>query len=458
MYQKRWGIIAGVILTMIAVFAFVICPEFLLITGSALALVPIFGSVADGTFKTLTVEEIEKLEVSEQVNYFNELNIHKAKELEAFKTKMKTDSSKELETKINELKAEINKDNLEQLKVLQKAIEDQGIAIRKMSIGNGSKQIKSIEDELYAVKDQLLNAANKTVVIKTDVTRASITDNTISMRLPDVGQLATQANRLASLFATGTISEGMGGVVRYIDQSTVTNNAAAVLENNSKPESAITWTEYTMALQKVAHNIPVTMEALSDIPFMASEINNMLLKYLDVKVDGYLWSGTGTAPQIWGVYARADTYTAAAAGITDASIFDLLVKVHEDIAGATAYMPNYAIMNIADVNKMRLKKDGNNNYVLPPFVSADGNQVAGMTIIASNSVTANTMLVGDFSYATLYRLGGMTLEVGRIANQFIENQVTVQAEVRLGMLIRNAHTDAFRKVTSISAALVTLAS
>ena len=458
MYQKRWGIIAGVILTMIAVFAFVICPEFLLITGSALALVPIFGSVADGTFKTLTVEEIEKLEVSEQVNYFNELNIHKAKELEAFKTKMKTDSSKELETKINELKAEINKDNLEQLKVLQKAIEDQGIAIRKMSISNGSKQIKSIEDELYAVKDHLLNAANKTVVIKTDVTRASITDNTISMRLPDVGQLATQANRLAPLFATGTISEGMGGVVRYIDQSTVTNNAAAVLENNSKPESAITWTEYTMALQKVAHNIPVTMEALSDIPFMASEINNMLLKYLDVKVDGYLWSGTGTAPQIWGVYARADTYTAAAAGITDASIFDLLVKVHEDIAGATAYMPNYAIMNIADVNKMRLKKDGNNNYVLPPFVSADGNQVAGMTIIASNSVTANTMLVGDFSYATLYRLGGMTLEVGRIANQFIENQVTVQAEVRLGMLIRNAHTDAFRKVTSISAALVTLAS
>lgn len=457
-YQKRLNFIAMFIVGFVALLSAFISPEAFFAVGGTLAVVPIWGSVKMKTFKELSVEEIEKLKVSEQLEYFNELNAYKAQQLEEFRDKLKTDTSEEIKNQIKELKSEINSSNVEQLKVLNKALEDQGLAIKKLTLGGGAKQRKTIEDELYAVKDKLLNAKNENVVIKTDVTRASITNSTISMRLPDVGQLATQANRLAPLFAAGTISEGQGGVVRYIDQKAVTNAAAAVAENAEKPESAITWEEYTMALQKVAHNIPVTEEALTDIPFMASEINNMLLKYLEIKVDNYLWSGTGTAPQIKGVYTYADTYTPAAAGISDASIYDLIVKVHEDIVGATQYMPNYAVMNIADINKMRLKKDANDNYVLPPFVSQDGTQVAGMTIIASNSVTANTMLVGDFSFATLYRLGGVRLEIGRIANQFIENQVTIQAETRLGLLVRNAHTDAFRKVTSISAALTTLAS
>ncbi len=347
-------------------------------------------------------------------------------------------------------------DMSEELKELKDAAEAQGLAMKAFEAKTATPE--TLEDKLMAVKEELANAGSKTVTIKTDVTRASITDNTISMRLGDVGQLATQANLLAPLFAQASISAGMGGVVRYIDQLAVTNNAAAVAEAGVKPESAMTWVEKTMALQKVAHNIPVTMEALQDIPFMTSEINNMLLKYLDIKVDNYLWSGTGSAPQIQGIYVAADEYTAAASGITDASIYDLIVKMVESVMSGTGYVPNYAIMNIVDVNKMKLKKDANNNYVLPPFVSQDGTQVSGVKIITSNSVTADTMLVGDFSYATLYKLGGVTLKVGMIDKQFVENMVTVQAEQRLGLLVRSTHEDAFAKETGIAAALVTLAS
>ena len=381
-----------------------------------------------------------------------------SEELTAFKESLKDYASKEdINKKFQEFETRLSDLNMtEKLQELTTAVEKQGEAINKMKAETEAP--KTLRDQLESVKDALKNATNKNVVIKTDVARASITNSTISQRLTDVGQLATQANRLAPLFSQAQIAPNSGGVVRYIDQTAVTNNAAAVAENGQKPESAITWAEYTLALQKVAHNIPVSEEALEDIDFMESEINNMLLKYLEIKVDNYLWSGTGTAPQIKGIYTAADSYTASASGITDASIFDLIVKVKEDISGDTMYMPNYAIMNIADVNKMVLKKDANNNYVRPPFVT-EGMvmNVAGVNVIASNSVTANTMLVGDFNYATLYRKGGIRLEVGRIANQFIENQVTVQAEVFLGLLVRNAHTDAFRKITDIDADLATLA-
>ena len=349
-------------------------------------------------------------------------------------------------------------DMSEEIKDLKEIAEAQGVAMKEMQTKATSKEVKTIADYLEENAEAIKNAHEKTVTIKTDITRASITDSAIALRLTDVGQLPTQSNRLAPLFNQATIGNGMGGVVRYIDQLAITNNAAAVAEGAVKPESDFTWQEYTMPLQKVAHNVPVSMEALQDVGFMQSEINNLLLKYLDIKVDNYLWSGTGTAPQIKGVFTAATAYTPVASGITDASIYDLIVKLQEAIMADSGYVPNYAIMNIADVNKMKLKKDANNNYVLPPFASQDGQNVSGFTVIASNSVTANTMLVGDFTMATLYKMGGVTIKVGMIDKQFVENMVTIQAEQRVGLLVRNAHAKAFYKVGSISGALTTLAS
>ena len=129
---------------------------------------------------------------------------------------------KDFETKLEGL------DMTDELAELKEAVEKQGLEMKKYN--ESKKTTKTIAEHLHDVREELLNAAQKTVTIKTDVTRASITNSTISMRLPDVGQLATQANRLAPLFAQGSIGAGQGGVVRYIDQTAVTNAAAAVAE------------------------------------------------------------------------------------------------------------------------------------------------------------------------------------------------------------------------------------
>ncbi len=104
--------------------------------------------------------------------------------------------------------------------------------------------------------------------------------------------------------------------------------------------------------------------------------------------------------------------------------------------------------------------DSENNYVRPPFVTTPQGivNVNGINIVISNSVSDDTMLVGDFTFATLYNLGGLTLDFGFIDKQFVQNTITLRAEERMGMLVRTAHTDAFAKETGIAAALVTLAS
>ena len=108
-------------------------------------------------------------------------------------------------------------------------------------------------------------------------------------------------------------------------------------------------------------------------------------------------------------------------------------------------------------NKMKLKKDANNNYVMPPFVSRDGGSVSGITIIEANIIPANTMVVGDNRFARIYEKGGVEMSKGYSGTQFVEDEMTLKARKRLAFLIRSADKGGFKKVTSISAALVTLA-
>jgi hypothetical protein len=107
---------------------------------------------------------------------------------------------------------------------------------------------------------------------------------------------------------------------------------------------------------------------------------------------------------------------------------------------------------------MKLKKDANENYVIPPFVSRDGTEVAGILVLEENAIVANTMVLGDRSYARIYEKAGIVISRGMVNAQFNEDMETLKARTRLAFLIRGADKGGFLKVTSISAALVTLAS
>ena len=161
-----------------------------------------------------------------------------------------------------------------------------------------------------------------------------------------------------------------------------------------------------------------------------------------------------------GLVTSVPTYTPFASGIADASIYDLIVKVKESISttGSMKYRVNFGLMNISDINKMKLKKDANGNYIIPPFVDRSGSVVDGITIIEDNVVTANTMILGDSRFARIYEATGMEISEGLVGTQFVEDAMTIKVRKRLAFLIRTVNKTGFKKVTSISAALTTLES
>jgi len=121
------------------------------------------------------------------------------------------------------------------------------------------------------------------------------------------------------------------------------------------------------------------------------------------------------------------------------------------------FQPNFALMNIADINKMKLTKDHNDNYVMPPFVSRDGSQVGQIYVIECNAITANTMVIGDNRYATIYEKAGVVLSKGMVGTQFTEDEMTLKVRKRLLFLIRNCDAKGFAYCSDINAALTALA-
>lgn len=301
-----------------------------------------------------------------------------------------------------------------------------------------------------------------TFAIKADTLRASVVGNPNALDLTQIGQLAHRKLTVYDIFRKVPVPANSNGVIRYVDwdDDTKVRAAAAIAEGGAFPESTAKWTTNTLTLQKVGDIIPMSEELVYDAPLFAAELTNFLETNVAIKVDTDLVTANGTSPNINGIKNQVPNFTPVASGITDASIYDLLVKLREAISApyGSKYSPNVALMNIADINKMKLKKDANNNYILPPFYDRNGSIVDGISVIECNSFAANTMVIGDSRYGAIYEIPGVTVETGYATGDFESDMMSLKARKRLNLLIRNVDRTGWLEVTSISAALVTLAS
>ena len=142
----------------------------------------------------------------------------------------------------------------------------------------GPKKEKGLREMLVEKSEELKEISNgkKTSFtldnVKTTVQRSAVTDHTLAFRLTDIGQLATRGTVIANQFRQATIGPNNNGTIRYVDWDTATRNAAMTAEAGTYPQSAATWAEYNLPIEKLTDSIPVTHESLMDVDFIESEI------------------------------------------------------------------------------------------------------------------------------------------------------------------------------------------
>jgi hypothetical protein len=372
----------------------------------------------------------------------------------------KVEGYKAQDVEVSVLKAEIEalkgKETIE--KSVFENLQEQVNQLKEMKV---TSTVKTIVDEIKENKETLRAIAkggNAEVVLKADTLRASIATNPHVALVDGIGQLQRKKRSLYELFRKIPVGAGNhNGTIAYVDwdEATTVKAAASVAEGVAFAESTAKFKGYTLALQKIGDSLPVSEEFFNDEVMAAAELEVFLDANVLDKVASQIVVGDNTGTNLKGLVSSATAYTPAAAGITDANIYDLIAKVAEDITsvGGAKYQPDFVAMNIADINKLKLKKDTTYNYVF----NFNDPRIGALNIVEDNNVVANTLYLGDSRFARIYEMGGVVVSKGYNGTDFAEDMLTLKARKRLAFLIREADKTGFRKVTSISAALTTLA-
>jgi hypothetical protein len=374
----------------------------------------------------------------------------------------KVDAYKAQDAEVSALKSEIEalkgKETIE--KSVFENLQEQVNQLKEM--GTQTVTVKTLVEEIKENKEALKNIAkggNAEVVLKADTLRASIATNPHVELVDGIGQLQRKKRSLYDLFRKIPVGAGNhNGTISYVDwdEATTVKAAASVAEGVAFAESTAKFKGYTLALQKIGDSLPVSEEFFNDEVQAAAELDMFLEANVLDKVASQLVIGDNTGTNLKGLVSSAPAYTAAASGITDANIYDLIAKVTEDITsvGGAKYQPDFVAMNIADINKLKLKKDSTYNYVF----NFNDPRIGALNIVEDNNVVANTLYLGDSRFARIYEMGGVVVSKGFNGTDFAEDMLTLKARKRLAFLVREADKTGFRKVASISAALTTLAS
>ena len=344
---------------------------------------------------------------------------------------------------------------IDNIGIEQRVLADRILAMEQ----KGSAQKETPTDESYGAQfvksagyEGLMRAggAGRTrVELKNTVTNAI--GNTFSQRQPGIVEGAFRIFTIEDLLTSVPTSAPS---IDWVRENVFTNAAAETAEGAQKPQSSITFTQASMPISTVAHWIKITKQLAADNAALAAYINRRMIYGVNLRVEQQLVAGNGTVPNISG-FTNAGNFTAhgyTAASLTGAGLlnnrFDLIGKMIGDCATAD-YPADAIVLNTADWWTMRLAKDTQNRYLLgDPGVSAPPT-LFGLPVVASNAMTADTVLVGSLRQAaTLHNREGVVVDLSDSdENNFQLNLITLRAERRLALTVEKPAAIRFGDLT-----------
>jgi HK97 family phage major capsid protein len=232
----------------------------------------------------------------------------------------------------------------------------------------------------------------------------------------------------------------------YFRELLHTLGAGMVGEGAAKPQSNVTFEQVTDIVKKIAVWMPVTDEALDDVPQLYSYIQELLRYDLELKREGQLLKGDGTGNNLNGIMTQATVFDADLSKASDTAIDTVRRAIYQ--ARKQSKLPADAVvMSDLDWMNIELQKDADNRYLFANLQGLVTPILWGRPVVASDSMdegdgstTGGEFLTGSFQQgARIYDRMGFTIKVGMINDDFIKNQRAILVEERLGLAVRKKY-------------------
>ena len=377
---------------------------------------------------------------------------------------LSTDQLNDLKTRHAELEAigaaRDEQLNLERMNASVKSIQDdakQIVGRPQFGGTNGSissqTSVKS-DDRSYAqqfveskqYQDWLRHHPQESQEFETNMSLKVLTTGTSwapqAVRAPLVVPYATRPIQVTDLIPT--ISTNQNAYV-YMEETTFTNAAVEIAEGAAKPEANLVLTQRTSPVRKIAVYIAVTDEQLEDVPGMQQYIEQRLGFMVRQRLDSQILVGSGVAPNLLGILNVVGIQTQAkAADPTPDAIHKAMTKV--EVVGQA--IPSAVVLHPNDWQEIRLLRTTDGIYIWGNPSEAGPMRIWGLPVVSAQGITEGTGLVGDFeNFSLLVERKGLTLKIGYNADDWVKNQRTIIAEMRVAFVV--TRPAAFCSVTGI---------
>ena len=345
-----------------------------------------------------------------------------------------------MKTQIENQKGEIER-VIEQVQKL----EEKGVKLRNqdpekksfIDFVKGNDKYQALSQKTQSFAEIEITKSDMASMAETKVTSAGL----VAPQYDPVIQGAPRQNLLIrDLIPTTPVT---GQAFTYFKELLHTMGAGMVAEGAAKPTSNVTFEQITDTIKKIAVWMPVTDEALDDVPQLYSYIQELLRYDLELKREGQILKGDGTGNNLNGIMTQATVFDPNLSKATDTAIDTVRRAIYQ--ARKQSKLPADAVvMSDLDWMNIELQKDGENRYLFANLQGLVTPVLWGRPIVASDSMdegdgstTGGEFLTGSFQQgARIYDRMGYTIKVGMINDDFIKNQRAILVEERLGLAVR----------------------
>jgi HK97 family phage major capsid protein len=386
--------------------------------------------------------------------------------LDSRDSKIVEKAEKAAEAKVSEISVKLDEVD-KRAKAIEAGIVEQKKMMTDQVKGNQSfndvlgGELKSKANDLTEMRTSKSVSVEFTVKAAAAMTTANYSGGTVGLTSwdPSFALVARRSPFLRQFMNVKPVSDKY---VAWAEQANRDGGAGATAEGSAKTQADFDIVEANKKVEKVTSYIKTSREALADIAFLQSEINNDLVSLVNLKLDADLLSGNGTTPNLKGILEYATAFSAPTGtgnAVDNANTFDALRAALLQVELAY-HQPNYIIMHPTDVALCDMIKVGasTNEYINAPF----GTQFSfrsfyGVPIVANAGMTRGDILVGDFTKSNLGIREDVNISIGYDSDDFTKNLITILAEMRAVHYIKTNHTGAFVKgtISTIKTALET---
>jgi HK97 family phage major capsid protein len=262
------------------------------------------------------------------------------------------------------------------------------------------------------------------------------------------GRVVLSAQREITLFdLVPMIPLTTGNAYTYMEETTFTNNAAAIAENDGtgSPESALALTERSVVVRNISTFLPITDEQLADVPGAQAYVDSRLSYMVRAKAEYDLLNADGNAPNWSGYYTQVTQSQAKGADPQFDAFFKAMTKVR--VTGRAR--PDGIVIHPNDWQDIRLLRTTEGIYILGNPADPGPTRLFGIGVVETDAALEGTALVGDFGMysAMVYRQGLQIKVSDSHSDYFIKHKQAIRANLRAALVVYRVA--AFCEVTGL---------